>query len=392
MAAFRSLAALGLDSRPVTHSAAARHSGYADLGMATAAAASIGAATKARRAGACAAVVLVAALLPPLASEPGSRLPDRLQRYVDETVRPSAAEWQRLLGGEPFTKLLEADPSREVAVFGVVWVNAPRRAYAAAVANIERYERGRAFLLTRRIGTPPALADFADLRLSEDEVGDLRACRAGDCKLKLDRETIERIRAQVDFGAPTARQDAEAVLRQRLLEYVTRYHALGNGGLVEYYDDEPPVRASEEVAALLASWPSLLDTLPELRQYLADYPRAAWRPAIEVFYWQQVRFGLKPTIRISHLVVHEGERDTVVASKMLYANHYFRSALELRVLVSDPDRGPGYWLVTISRSRPDGLTGFLGRLLRGRVRNEARKGVHDLLVSAKRRLEGPVAP
>jgi len=36
---------------------------------------------------------------------------------------------------------------------------------------------------------------------------------------------------------------------------------------------------------------------------------------------------------------------TVVASKMLYASHYFWTALELRVLLADPARGAGFWFV-----------------------------------------------
>jgi len=347
-----------------------------------------GAATAARRAGRVAGILLLVAALPvPVTPEPPDRLPDRLQRYVDDVVKPSGAERQRLLRGEPFTKLLDTDPAREVAVFGAVWVNASRRAYVAAIADIEYYERGQAFPITRRLGTPPTLADFADLRLSDEEVGDLRACRAGDCKLKLDRDTIEQIHARLDFQAPAVGQDADALVRERLLDYVRRYQALGNRALIEYHDEDPPVRASDEFAALMASWPPLLDDVPEVRRYLSEFPGTAWRPAAEVFYWQQVKFGLKPTIRLSHLVAHHGDRETVVASKMLYASHYFRSALELRVLVPDPARGPGYWLVTINRSRPDGLTGFVGRLLRGRVRSEARNAVHGLLVSAKRRLE-----
>ncbi|MCU0255390.1 MAG: hypothetical protein MUF60_01485, partial [Vicinamibacterales bacterium] len=301
--------------------------------------------------------------------------------------KPSAAERERLMRGEPFTKLLEGDAGREVAVFGAVWVDAPRLGYRDAVLDIERYERGRAFPVTRRMSAPPTLGDFADLTLPGDDVSDLRGCRVGDCKVKLDRESIEAFGARVDFGAPTARLHAEALFRERLLTLVTRYRTLGNAGLVEYHDDAPPVRAADEFQALVDPWPSVFDTPAELRRYLLDYPRARWPSSADLYYWQEVRFGLKPLIRLNHMVVHEGATETVVANKMLYASHYFRTALDLRVLISDPSRERGFWLVTVSRSRPDGLTGLLGRLIRGRVRSEARKGVQNMLVSAKRRLE-----
>ncbi len=67
---------------------------------------------------------------------------------------------------------------------------------------------------------------------------------------------------------------------------------------------------------------------------------------------------MKPTIRVSHLTIREGPQETVVASKMLYATHYFWTGLELRVLMPDESRGPGFWFVTVNRSRADGLSGF----------------------------------
>ena len=63
-------------------------------------------------------------------------------------------------------------------------------------------------------------------------------------------------------------------------------------------------------------------------------------------------------------------------------------ALEERVLQPDPSRGSGFWFVTVSRSRSDGLRGFIGRLVRGRVRSEAQKGTEAVLKLTKASLEG----
>ena len=59
---------------------------------------------------------------------------------------------------------------------------------------------------------------------------------------------------------------------------------------------------------------------------------------------------------------------------MLYATHYFWTALELRVLVPDPDRGKGFYFVNVTLSRSDGLSGFLGRPIRGRPEAKRKKG------------------
>jgi hypothetical protein len=90
---------------------------------------------------------------------------------------------------------------------------------------------------------------------------------------------------------------------------------------------------------------------------------------------------------VSHLVIQENAEGALVASKMLYASHYFWTALELRVLVPHPSRGPGFWLVTVNRSRSDGLSGFTGTFVRGRVRSEVRDGMLGALQATKSRLE-----
>jgi len=77
-----------------------------------------------------------------------------------------------------------------------------------------------------------------------------------------------------------------------------------------------------------------------------------------------------------------------IVSKMLYASHYFWTAIELRVLVPDASRGEGFWFASVSRSRSDGLSGFVGSLIRGKVRGEAEKGMRASLSITKHKMEG----
>ena len=72
---------------------------------------------------------------------------------------------------------------------------------------------------------------------------------------------------------------------------------------------------------------------------------------------------------------------------MLYASHYFWTGLELRALVPDPSRGPGFWFVTVNRSRSDGLSGFTGMLLRGVVEGEVQEGAMAALTYTKQTME-----
>ena len=323
----------------------------------------------------------------PLVTAQGGAFPARLDSYLTAGVKLSRSERQRLLKGQPLTKLLDADASKEVAVFGAVWVNASVRRYVEAVSDIETFERGGGFKVTKRISAPPRLDDFSALRLPDEDLDDLRRCRVGDCEVKLGEPALTRFRSEIDWNAPNARANANALMRQLAFEYVTRYLEGGNQQLAVYRDNSRPTFVAQEFQTMVNQMPLLTTYMPDMRRYLLEYPRVAIPDATSFLYWQETEFGLKPTIRISHLTIREAPDDTVVTSKMLYASHYFWTGLEVRVLVPDPSRGAGFWFVTVNRSRSDGLSGFTGMFVRRRVRSEVEKGTMASLRSTKQRLE-----
>src|SRR4030095_12412521 len=65
--------------------------------------------------------------------------------YFDGHVKLDAAAKSRLLAGQAVTKMLDSDASKEVAVFGAVWIDAPIDRYLSAVRDIEQFEKGDAF-------------------------------------------------------------------------------------------------------------------------------------------------------------------------------------------------------------------------------------------------------
>ena len=52
-------------------------------------------------------------------------LPSALASFLAEEAHATPSEGEALLAGNPLVKLLDADPSQEIAVLGAVWVNAP---------------------------------------------------------------------------------------------------------------------------------------------------------------------------------------------------------------------------------------------------------------------------
>jgi hypothetical protein len=313
--------------------------------------------------------------------------PSRLDGYLTRYVKLTAVERAQLSSGTPVTKLLDSDPSKEVVVFGGVWIKASIAAYLATVKDIERFESGGGFRITKKIGSPPRLEDFAQLTIPDDDADDLRTCRVDKCELQLSKEAIERMRREIDWTKPNARERVNGMARELALKYVNGYLEGGNERLAVYRDADRPTFIAKEFASMIERLPSIGEFLPDVRRYLLEFPKATLPRSESFVYWQEADFGLKPTIRINHLTVAEEPGGAVIVSKMLYASHYFWTALELRVLVPDPSRAGGFWLITESRSRSNGLSGFVGRIIRGKVRGEAEKGTATVLQLTKDMLE-----
>lgn len=319
---------------------------------------------------------------------PPADLPADLDAYITKYVKLDADARAQLLAGAPVTKMLDSDASKEVAIFGAVWVKGSIDAYLAAVRDIERFESGGAFRITKKLSAPPRLEDFAQLSLSDDDVKDLRSCRVSECQVKLGATAIDLMRREIDWTRADAPEQANRLARQVAFDYVTEYLKGGNAELAVYRDAERPTFVAKEFEALVNQQPALNEFMPSIRRYLLGFPQATLPDSESFLYWQDADFGLKPTIRINHLVMARDRTGAIVASKMLYATHYFWTALEIRLLVRDPARGDGFWFVTESRSRSDGLGGFVGRVIRGKVRGEAEKGTIAQLKVTKARLEG----
>jgi hypothetical protein len=74
---------------------------------------------------------------------------------------------------------------------------------------------------------------------------------------------------------------------------------------------------------------------------------------------------------------------------MLLASHYFRAALELKSLAPDGSSqdGKSSYLICLNRSFVDGLTGFKGGLIRGKVKSRSRDALESYLSSVKQKIE-----
>ena len=329
----------------------------------------------------------------PLAAQSGSSV----WRFLNETIGFSIDDLRGLDRGSAVIRSLDTPVRQELAHVGVVHLDVPPDEFVDLFRDIERFERGPGIPQIGRFGSPPRIDDLESLTLPAEDVEELPKCRTGDCQVKLSADALIRFRTDVDWSSADAGRQASELAREMVLDLVLAYQAEGNTALGAYVDDDDPLLVADQFRALLASRDPLPAAVPELLHYLDYYPRGLPGGADEFFYWTVVDFGMKPTIRVNHVVIHPlAERSSTgiayaIATKQLYASHYFHTTLELRFLVDRVDRAgrAASTLISVTRSRNDGMTGFRGLFLRPIIRRRSRDAVRHYLEHVRRQVERP---
>jgi hypothetical protein len=201
---------------------------------------------------------------------------------------------------------------------------------------------------------------------------------------------MEDFKQSIDWSAPDAADKVNHLARQMALQSLLNYINGGNAALGVYRDKNRPTAVAETFEALLTRLSGLPVYLPELNEYLLEYPKANSANIQAGFYWEKVNFGLKPTFRIVQRIVYRGASPTepayALAEKQLYASHYFETALDLTVCIRDAQR-PGFYIVTVKGSKQAGLTGLRGSIVRKVAVDKARSSLGRVLITIKQTLE-----
>ncbi len=144
---------------------------------------------------------------------------------------------------------------------------------------------------------------------------------------------------------------------------------------------------------MISYYKALPEHLPEFYEYLLCYPNARPANVEDTFYWARVKFGLKPTLRIVHVVTMSGKpSDEVayaIAEKQLYSSHYFETALDLSFCIRDSEdpTKPGFYLILAMGSEQAGLTDFKGSIGREAAVGRSVSSLRNALTSIKSTLE-----
>jgi hypothetical protein len=315
------------------------------------------------------------------------------ENFFRQYVGLNDGEISSIHQGKPVAKIMDAPDADQVFVFGGVRIEAAPESYLKFAADLDRLRQLPGFLAIKKFSDPPVLADLDGFTLEDEDVKQMKDCHPGKCEVQLPAGVMDEFQKQVDWSSPNAADQANHLAQQIALKALQAYISGGNQELGTYRDKSHPAEVAETFQALINRSKALPVYLPDLRQYLLDYPSAKADNIKSQFYWEKVNFGLKPTLRMVQAVVYQGSGANqgayAVAVKQLYSSHYFESALDLTVCVPDRQakKQPAFYLITLKGSQQAGLTGFKGGIVRKVAVDRSRSSLQKSLVAIKMQLE-----
>lgn len=319
------------------------------------------------------------------------------QPFDPEALRVFASltedQWNDVNRGVPQARVLDTREKREVAVVGVARLQATTACFLSKFQDIETFKKNPVVLRIGKIGLPVDPHSLDGFQIEPRDITDLRNCSVGHCSVKLSSETIERFDRDVARSRPDYTMQAQSVVREESLRYIETYLREGNTALIEYHDKSKPVRLQDEFLGVLDARPGLAEFAPAFRTWLALYPAGALPGVSEFLYWSTESFGLKPVTSITHVFIYALPGQAAIASKQIYASHYFDASVGLTAAWDDASNPahPAMYLVYLNRSRIDLLSGFFGGLRRAILRGRLRDGMRKNLAEVVRKLESSCA-
>ncbi len=285
----------------------------------------------------------------------------------------TAAERNTIADGYETARALSSSAPDGVAAIGAIRINARPETYLRWAEAFADFDRGSSVQASHRLSTPPVASDFRGLTLSDEELRGLARCRLGACAMQLDAASIAQV-SGIRWQRSDESARAAGVVRDFMLDVARQYAASGNAGLPHYHDAQRATDVQANLESLLDEEAADRRTPPALLASLRGFP-AVPPPSgsTSYLYWTTNAFGLKPTTRLNHTIVYRGSDEImgVIATKQLYASHYFHGALEMRYVVANPALDESFVLVMVTRTRSDGLTGLTGAVIGGKVRRGA---------------------
>lgn len=316
-----------------------------------------------------------------------------LDEFFKHTVGLNDSQIDQIHHGKALAKVMDSSTPEQVMVFGAIYIESSAEKYLQLANDFDSLRKLPGYLAIQKFSDPPQLSDLREFTMTAEDFTELKGCKPGDCEVQLPSEAMQQFQKSVNWTDSDAASQANRLAQQMALQAVLAYQKGGNAALGVYRDKGHPARLADTFQALLARLTALPVHLPEVSRLLLEYPNLAVDTARSEFYWENVNFGLKPTLRIVQQITYRGGNPSnptyALARKQLYASHYFQSALDLTVCVRNTARPDerGFYLITAKGSQQAGLTGVKGSIVRKVAVNKSRSSLENSLNTIKQTLE-----
>ena len=336
------------------------------------------------------ALLIVTAGIPQLGF---SQSTQHLQDFFRQSIGLNEAQIAAIRDGQAVAKAVPSRSPAEIFLFGAVYIHASPEAYLRFAGDFDRLRTLPSYLALGVFGNPPQLSDLQDFSFDSNEVQALKRCKPGDCLIQAPATSIEEFHQSVDWSARNVDTQVNELLRKTALQFLLAYQRDGNQVFGIYNDKHKPVDVAQQFAYMISYYKELPEHLPEFYRYLLSYPNERPANVEDTFYWARVKFGLKPTLRIVHVVTMKGKTgDEVayaIAQKQLYSSHYFEAALDLSLCIpaSEDPTNPGFYLIMAMGSEQAGLTGLKGSIVREAAVGRSVSSLRNALTMIRNTLE-----
>ena len=261
-----------------------------------------------------------------------------LQAFFRQSIGLTEDQIAAIRDGQAIAKAVPSRIPDEIFLFGAVYIHAAPEAYLRFARDFDRLRKLPSYLALGEFNNPPQLSDLKEFSFDNEDIQALRRCKPGDCQIQAPASSMDEFHRSIDWSASNVNAQVNELSRKTALQFLLAYQQDGNQVFGVYNDKRKPTEVAHQFAYMLSYYNALTERLPEFYRYLLSYPNAKPANVENTFYWEKVKFGLKPTLRIVHVVTMRGnpadEVAYAIAEKQLYSSHYFSTALDLSLLRS----------------------------------------------------------
>jgi hypothetical protein len=316
-----------------------------------------------------------------------------LEAFFRQSIGLTDDQIAAIRNGQAIAKAVPSRIPDEIFLFGAVYIHAAPEAYLRFARDFDRLRKLPSYLALGEFNNPPQLSDLKGFSFDNEDIQALRRCKPGACLIQAPASSIEDFHRSIDWSASDVNAQVNELSRKTALQFLLAYQQDGNQVFGVYNDKRKPTEVAQQFTYMLSYYNALTERLPEFYQYLLSYPNAKPASVENTFYWAKVKFGLKPTLRIVHVVTMRGnpadEVAYAIAEKQLYSSHYFSTALDLSFCVrgSEDPKNQGFYLIMAMGSEQAGLTGFKGSIVREAAVSRSVSSLRNALTTIRNTLE-----